>query len=126
MKMVVEYPRDWFVDTVAVLQAHKRHLRVRPWNRDKAAASATLGQDLDGAKCLVTWSSAAANTAIISGVPVVVGSTDCAAYAMSGSIYRLDDLQRNEYRERWASVLADNQWTIDELRSGRAWRSLCA
>lgn len=126
MKLVVEYPRDWFGDIMAALNSHKRDVHVRPWNRDKAALSKTLAQDLEGARCLVTWSSAAANTALLAGVPVVVGGTDCAAYVMSGNIYRLDELPRLDTRARWAGVLADNQWTLSEIRSGHAWEKLCA
>jgi hypothetical protein len=126
MKLVVEYPRDWFVDTVAALDRHKRDLRVRAWGRDKTALASTLAADLDGARCLVTWSSAAANTALLAGVPVVVGDVQCAAAIMGGSLYRLDDLPQPDDRARWAGVLADNQWTLAEMRAGLAWGKLCA
>jgi hypothetical protein len=126
MKLVVAYGRDWFADALADLAPYKKRLRVRAWNRDKKALSATLAQDLDGAKCLVTWSSAAAVTALLKGVPVVVGSSDCAARRMGGNIFRIDELPRPDGRENWAGVLADNQWTVGEMRSGVAWRALCA
>jgi hypothetical protein len=59
MKMVVAYGRDWFADALADFAPYKKRIRVRAWNRDKKAAAATLGHDLEDALCLVTWSSAA-------------------------------------------------------------------
>jgi hypothetical protein len=126
MKMVVRHGRDWFADALADLAPYKKRIRVRAWNRDKKAAAATLGDDLNGALCLVTWSSAAAVTALLAGVPVVAQSADCAARRMGGNIFRLDDLPRPTDREKWAGVLADNQWTVDEMRRGVAWAALCA
>lgn len=125
MRLVVGYPRDWFVDTVSALQSLRPRvpIKVREWNRDKSALAATLGDDLAGAKALVTWSSAAAVTAVLAGVPVVVMSDDCAVAPMSGNLYRLDELPRPP-RENWAGVLADNQWTLAEMRDGTAWAAL--
>lgn len=71
-----------------------------------------LLQDLANARFLVTWGSAAAVTALLEGVPVVCAPECCATYA--------DD------RARWAAVLADNQFTLDEFRNGTAWRAINA
>lgn len=125
MKLVVGLKRDWFVDTVAALQAYRPRIviKVREWNRDKTALASTLGDDLKDARALVTWSSAAAVTAVLEGVPIVVSSPECAAAPMSGNLYRLDELPRPE-RQNWAGVLADNQWTLPEMREGKAWTAL--
>lgn len=126
MKLVVgQFDRDWFVDAIAVLNAHRPRIpiKVREWDRDKTALAATLGDDLKDALALVTWSSAAAITAILEGVPAVVLSDDCAAKPMSSSLYRLDE-PRRPAREIWAGVLADNQWTLDEMRSGFTWNAM--
>jgi len=64
-----------------------------------------LADDLKHAGLLVTWSSAAAVTALLEGVWVVCAPECCATYAV-------DD------RRKWASCLADNQWTLDEMRRG--------
>lgn len=71
-----------------------------------------LAEDLRRAGLLVTWSSAAAVEALLEGVRVMCAPECCATYA--------DD------RAAWASVLADNQWTIDEVADGNAWRALNA
>lgn len=68
--------------------------------------------DLKYARRVVTWSSAAAVGALLEGVPAQC-SPQCAAYGVA-----------DQDRERWASVLADNQWTLEEMRRGDAWRAL--
>jgi DNA-binding transcriptional LysR family regulator len=125
MSLVVGRDGDWCNDVIEALQSQnpRPRLRVREWNRDKAELAATLTNDLVDAHALITWSSAAAVTAVLSGVPVVVMSDDCAARPMSGHLDHLDDLPRPE-RANWAGVLADNQWTLAEMRSGMAWKAL--
>ena len=66
--------------------------------------------DLTNARLLVTWGSAAAVTALLEGVRVVCAPECCATYA--------DD------RLRWASVLADQQWTLPEMQNGTCWSVL--
>ena len=114
---------DWTQKTVEALgNFTSRHIRVREWNRDKKAGARTLPDDLTGAHALVTWSSAAAVTAIINGVPIVATGPS-AARPMSGDIADIEDLPRPE-REQWLGLLADNQFTLSEFRDGFAWRSL--
>ena len=84
----------------------------RPWVRDKAAQQATLVDDLQGASMLLTHSSAAAVTALLEGVPIIVSKMS--AVAGCG----MHD------RRHFMNVLADNQFTIDELKDGTAWRLL--
>lgn len=69
--------------------------------------------DLKHAGLLVTWSSAAAVTALLEGVPVCCAPECCATYA-------------GQDRKRWASVLADQQWTPEEIGKGIAWKTLAA
>lgn len=123
MRTVIGSKVDWTVQTLAALESlTKRPLIVRSWNRDKAKLAKSLGADLDDAHALVTWSSAAAITAVLSGVPVVTLG-QCAAEPMSGTLQNIESLPHPE-RENWAGVLADNQWTLPEVASGMAWRSL--
>lgn len=123
MHTVVGFSGDWLAETLAGLNAWtKRPVRVREWQRDKGKLAKTLPADLDGALALVTWSSAAAVTAVLAGVPIVAGA-DSAAAPMSGQSYRLDDLPRKP-REEWLGVLADHQWTLPEMARGDAWKAL--
>ena len=127
MRDVVGYRGNWLKQTLEELtDLTDREIRVRRWNRDKAAAQATLGTDLEAAHALVTFSSAAAISAALAGVPPFVGG-DCPARLVGN-----DDLAYIEHphlaahaeRLRWAGVLADNQWTLEEMRSGLAWEML--
>lgn len=126
MRDLAEYSGNWSEDVVSELkQLTQRPVRVRAWNRDKGALAATLHEDLAGAHCLVTWSSAAAISAILAGVPAIVLAPDCAARPMAGtSLTQIGSPPRPDGRETWAGVLADNQWTLSEIADGTAWKGL--
>lgn len=96
----------------AEVRAGYDRIRWRPWTREKAAICRTLDYDLQGANQVVTWSSSAAIEASLRGIPIVV-SPMSAFYGLEW-----------EQREKAAALLADNQWTLGELRSGTAWRML--
>lgn len=124
MHQMVGYAGVWDSAAVAFLKARtQRQIRLRKWGRDKSALAATLGEDLRGAHALMTWSSAAAVTAILSGVPVIVQSPDCAANPMAGDGRSIEQLPMLD-RENWAGVLADNQWQLSEIEKGKAWSHL--
>lgn len=126
MKTIVGYVGNWLDDARADAEmfAPRRELRVREWSANKGALAATLSQDLARAHALATWSSAAAVTAVLAGVPVIVGGQDCAAASMAGAWHDVEALPQSDDRERWAGVLADNEFTLDEMRAGMAWRHL--
>lgn len=115
MRDVVGFRGEWPVSPEvvhpAVLDPNRR---VRPWARDKKRASSTLPEDLRGARLLVTYSSAAAVTATLYGVPISV-SKDCALFGMP--------FEKNA-RHLALCVLADNQWTVPEIRAGVAWEKV--
>jgi len=105
--------KRWLEDTVTALRATERPVVVRAWDRDKTAQMASLPSDLTDAWGLVTHSSAAAVTALLEGVGVVVSPNSACS-----SIWLPDG------RENLFGVLADNQWTIEELATGKAWQWL--
>jgi hypothetical protein len=123
MRVVCGVEFDWLRNTLLTLgHFTSRQARVREWNRDKAALARTLDADLVNAHALITWSSAAAVMAVLAGVPVVTMGP-CAAAPMAGDIADVEDLPHPE-RDAWAGVLADHQWTLDEMRAGMAWEAL--
>lgn len=124
MKVLVGHDGNWGDAILAHLKTQARPVHYRDWKPNKAQLAATLGQDLDGAHALVTWSSAAAVTAVLEGVPVVVQSQDCAARCMAGEPWDFETVATPEDRLRWAGVLADNEWTLAEFADGTAWRML--
>lgn len=125
MELPVGYKGSWLDDTLRELrQLTSLEVRVRKWSRDKSWALNPLKLELAGAAALVTWSSAAAITAVMGGVPIVVQGQSAAA-PMAGTLADLPHLPMLP-RYNWLSVLADNQFTLEEMRSGHAWEALNA
>jgi hypothetical protein len=117
MRLVIEYRGDWIEDMKAGLRL-QGPFRTRQWSSDKLAIQRTLPQDLEHARMVLTHSSAAAVSAVLVGIPVLVSPYSCA--------FRQATVNDKAERRRWAGVLADNQFDISELRSGHAWRTLHA
>lgn len=139
MRVIARYPGAAGM-TDAWLEGHQRELKrsypdrvqvVRHWSPDKKALSVTLPADLIRTYAVVTYSSAAAITALLAGVPAFC-SDRCAAWPFSSAtgvatanghgsrlVRPSIDARRN-----WAGVLADNQWTLDEMRAGLAWEAI--
>lgn len=124
MRAIAGYDGDWLEDTIKALKRlTKRPLVIRSWLRDKGAQVGTLQDALVGAHAVVTWSSSAAITAVLSGIPIVAMGQSAAA-PMSGPLDHIEKLPMPDHRDRWAARLADNQFTLAEMRSGYAWQTL--
>jgi hypothetical protein len=113
----------WLELTLGELAQHTdRKIIVRRWSRDKARAADSLHADLRGAHALVTHMSAAANEALLAGIPVFV-TGDCAAKPLaSGALTGIEYPSYADGRLEWAANLSSNQWTLEELRHGLAWK----
>lgn len=127
MKRIVGYNGHWLTDVrmqLAVWTAKKK--RVREWNRDKAKAAATLHEDLADAHACVVWSSTAGIESILAGVPtIVIGQSPARRFSVTLRDVALARIPHPAgSRLGWASILADNQWTLDEMKQGTAWRWL--
>lgn len=120
MRDIVRYPGNWLEQKLRELNEFYPHrpVTVRAWNRDKIHAAATLPRDLATAWRLVTHTSMAAVEALIHGVDV-----DCAGMHAIG-LWRANQETYTEDRRKLMGVLADGQWTIEELKEGKAWRFL--
>lgn len=110
---------DYVAENVGAYYALTKYLRstrktrTRAWRADKPTLMATLADDMAGADLVVTHSSAAGVMAILAGIPVTCDPS-CVAY---GNRLWADRL-------RWAGVLADNQFSINELMNGTAWQAV--
>lgn len=124
MRDAVGYPGSWLKDITHALRVYtEREVRVRPWDGNKAKWYQSLPADLVGAHALVTYSSASAISALLAGVPAFCTATDCIASSITrGDISNIEYPVFPEYRERWAMVVADNQWTVREMKEGLPWR----
>lgn len=115
---------EWLSGTLKGLEAATdRLIRVRSRRESKP-----LALDLVNCWAVVTWSSNAAVDALVAGVPVFVTAPFAAAYSMGPArdLCHIDTPLYPDDRDRWLASLAANQWTIDEMRAGRAWRALDA
>jgi hypothetical protein len=116
---------QWQRDVLGTLQKHTdRPIVVRHWVRDKAERAKTLHQDLEGAWALVTHTSAAANEALLAGVAAFVTGPSAALPMALSQLQSIEYPRRAEGREAWAAALAGRQWTVEDLKSGTAWRAL--
>jgi len=117
MNLTIGYSGDWISETVHLCARTwpDREIKIRPWSSNKPELAKTLPQDLEGAACLVTHTSAAAITAVVAGVSVVTDSQ----HALAGWMFSSDPTQ--DQRLHALRVLADNQWTLDEIKQGKAW-----
>lgn len=103
-----------------------RRLRMyttRPLRVRKKGEKRPLADDLKNAWALVTHTSAAANEAIIAGIPAFTTGL-CAATSMSNhDLAAIERPKCPDGREQWAAAVAAHQWTLDELRQG-VWRKV--
>lgn len=99
-----------------------REIRVR-WKTDRRIRP--LSEDLVDAWAVIVYSSASAVEALIAGVPIFTLAPWAATVRMG-----LSDLRQIERpylpddREPFLWNLADNQWTMQEIFEGVAWRLL--
>ena len=83
-----------------------------------------LEPDLDDCWCVVTHTSNVGVDALLAGIPVIALG-DCAAASMGGrDLAQLEAPPMPDGREAWARVLADNQWTLDEMAAGLPYAQL--
>jgi hypothetical protein len=99
----------WLTDRIELAHRLGFPVRVRPWSGKKPEIMRTLPADLEGAKYLLTHSSAAAVEALIVGVDVEVSSMS--------AVHHVEPHDRLHA----FGVLADNQFNLDEIRNGKAW-----
>lgn len=114
----VAHDMGWLADTVQKL----RRITTRPLVIRRKGDATPLCEALADCWAVVTWSSAAAVEALVQGIPVHCAPA-CAAHTFSTALENIDRPRRLYGREQWAEVLADNQWTLDEIRNGDAWQS---
>jgi hypothetical protein len=112
----------WITEVMQQLRAATdRPIRLR-W---KQYAGPSIKHDLADCWAVVTYSSAAALDALIAGVPVFSLAPFSAAHRMGSSdLSQIEVPTYPEDRKQFLWNLADQQWTLDEISSGLAWRAL--
>jgi len=110
----------WIKETQETLREYTDRKIVMHYKSD----TKPLAELLQHAYCVVSYSSNSALEAILSGVPAINTGDSHAALMCSGRLAEIENLYRPDNRLEWAAVLADNQWTLDEISSGICWRKL--
>lgn len=111
---------EWLAHVVRQVGAHTDRLINIRWKAD-----GPIHDDLQKAWAVVTYSSAAAIDALIAGVPVFVLAPFAAAYRMgTPDLSCIETPLYPDGREPFLWNLAANQWSMDEISSGVAWRAL--
>ena len=126
MKSTIGARHDWTEDTRYQLAYWGLGpVRVHPWDRDKLKRNAAFSEMLPTTRLVITHSSAAAITALLEGVPAISTSGTAAAHWLGGPFTPanvLDPVRPSvEARRQFAEVLADNEFTLEEFGSGKAW-----
>lgn len=127
MKSTLGLRIDWAGETVAQLEewGFRGRIDVHPWQRDKLKRNETFAARLPGARLVISYSSAASITALLEGVPAISTGESAAAHWIGGPFTHDNVLAPRfvspEERLQFAQILADNQFTLDEFRSGKAW-----
>ena len=131
---IAYYGKFWDFDIVEWLNETKRVLaqvtdrkiviRFKPGDGRIDRYQPPLDEHLAGAWCLVTHNSNVTTEAIVAGVPVFVTGATPAAVVGSTNIREVERPVYPDNRHEWLAVLAANQWTLDEFRSGKAWIDL--
>jgi hypothetical protein len=114
---------DWLDTTLENLRNHTdRPISIRR-KPDPGEAAVPLGQALASAHALVTHSSNVAVEAACFGTPVFVAETSAAAPV---GLTDLSLIETPAYPDRapWLAHLAYNQFSLEEISKGRAWRIL--
>lgn len=122
---------DWTREVRSIINTYDRPdlpVRVRHWNRDKLKAAVVLEHELPHCRLVISHSSSASITAMLEGVPSISTGPTAAAYHLTGPLTRESfiDPPKPSYEGRYqfASVLADNQFTLSEFSTGVAWKWL--
>ena len=115
--------KAWEMDVMIAIRKHTdRPVRFR--DRLSATKGRTLEQDLRDCWAMVTFMSNAAVEAVLAGIPIFALG-NCAALAMGSSdLAKIEAPSMPEGRERWAAVLAANQWTLREIADGLCWSQI--
>lgn len=83
-----------------------------------AAAAQSLIDDLNGAKCAITWNSNSAVDAVLAGVPAVAMDRGSMAWDVTGHELTVPPMPD---RAAWSHRLAWCQWRRHEMLTGECW-----
>ena len=90
----------------------------------------SLNEDLKTACCVIAYNSMVAVSATLKGIPVIVSNYSCCkpigfdlslfSREKTPAVFNIEP----KHRQALMYWLANNQWNLDEIRNGTAWRML--
>jgi len=85
-----------------------------------------IKEDLKGAHCLVTNMSLSAIDAVMNMVPAITHQRNIASFVTSRDISKIEKPMRpgRKTMTEWLRMVADNQFTIEEISNGTAYENL--
>ena len=103
-----------------------RKIRIRYKPGDKGSVVVRpLAVDLKRCHALITHDSNIAVEAIMAGIPVFITGTSPAQVFGNVDLSTIVEPRTEGDRWEWLSILANNQWTLNEIRDGMANETLC-
>lgn len=112
---------DWDAWVIDEIRKHTD----RPIVERKKVPDGTFRDQLRGAWAVVVPHSNATIEAVCEGVPVFT-TWECAGTTMGTmDLSRIENPVYPDGREEWLRALAYNQFTLDEMQNGYAWKRLC-
>lgn len=115
---------QWVTDVTSQIRLVSNRPIVVRWKRD--ARRRPLHLDLTNAHAVVVFSSNAAVEALVAGVPVFVLAPWASTRALAcADVAQIETPIYPDDRLPFLWALAEQQWTLAEIATGLAWRSLC-
>lgn len=115
---------QWIADTTAELRKYTdRHIAVH-YKNTALNTEKHFKERLNNVWAVVVYTSMAGAQAVLSGVPCFATQNCVSAKFGSMDLSSIERPRKPDNRDQMAWVLADNQWTLDEIRRGIAWQKL--
>lgn len=119
-------PKAWVQDTILELRKYTDRKIIVHYKSGGVRAEDHFQPMLRTAYAVVVYSSMAGAQACLSGVPCFALDKNCASAKFGlTDLSKINSPFKPDNREQLAWNLADNQWTLDEMKKGIAWERLC-
>jgi hypothetical protein len=115
---------QWIAETTAELMKYTDRQIAVHYKNTALNAEKRLKERLNNVWAVVVYTSMAGAQAVLHGVPCFATADCVSAKFGSMDLSSIESPRKPGNREQMAWVLADNQWTFDEIRRGIAWQKL--
>ena len=115
---------EWIRNTTGEIRRYTgRRIEIR-YKAHGDLTEAKFRQSLRNVHAVVVYTSVAGVQAALEGVPCFATHDCVSKHFGTSDLSLIENPVRPDNREEMAWLLADNQWTIDEISSGMAWEFL--